>query len=66
MQLLGAREASLLQRRANDKLSLQSRPSDFGPMLGSLRLSQSVIVEWIAARLRTSSRNTWCIVGSWV
>jgi hypothetical protein len=51
MQLLGAREASLPQRHANDKLSLQSGPSDFGPTLGSLRLSQSVIVERIDSPL---------------
>jgi hypothetical protein len=68
MQLLGAREASLPQRHANDKLSLQSGPSDFGPTLGSLRLSQSVIVERIDSPLAHSSRNTsplGRIVGSW-
>jgi hypothetical protein len=56
MQLLGAREASLPQRHANDKLSLQSRPSDFGPTLGSLRLSQSVIVERIDSPLGAPGR----------
>jgi hypothetical protein len=28
--------------KQNNKLSLQNRPSDFGPALGSLRLSQGV------------------------
>jgi hypothetical protein len=37
--------SSLRQRQANNKLSLQNRPSDFGPALGSLRLSQGATAE---------------------
>ena len=48
---LRAREASLRQREANNKLSLQNRPSDFGPALGSLRLNQGAIAKCIASRI---------------